>query len=785
MRMRSKTILVAAAVLAVMLSLLFIYVLVQVRQIKAPAAQAPLGPISLNVFLNSSEVLPYNDSHNLAVYALLSYGIRNATNATVTLTAYAKDPMQRIYLLNVSTYCLSCFGEGALGAELASRLGAFGLLNSSGFGYIDIANASRIPPGSIVIIPSGILPLPLANSTGSNIFRMLDEGDTVIYAGTNLSREIRQDGVIILASNATANRLALYNLSEVPFANVTGSARNGENLSLKGPEFQFAYGATYGNVTYVDSRNGTLIAFPNYPTAAWNNVSSMAGDIAKVIDSRFWIPSLGLGQGAFNTSADANGNFGVFANVTRSVRTTSAGQAAAVNSSYSLVRVVSRNQDRSNTVELSFRNSYAWNGIVNAPAVIGEGQVASITVSASNRTSTNVQLHIDVYDRNMSDIVKSIRIGTGPVPSYSLEEVTPTFSLPSGSYILVLKGFYNYRYAESVFYLANATINQTAADFKNGTFAFSVYSNGLPVSNATYRISMDGAYAANGTVGNGEIAYSLPRGTIIGYGTHVFRIDVFGNSYSIPKQYVQTFFYVPAIDIEFAIAIVVVVFLNLILKPPTRDEYYIDVPEFPLLKKDKASVPSAAVLGVFDKINYYYHWKYMPLNVEEVRLGINNNIRINNMPVSVTTQNTDAVLAKLAARGDLVSTLNYYAPKSWVDASKHDVEYLLIFRKLRDYCVVHAILFTDIDTEQAVDMTITKGGKQSGVFIYSTGSKPKKVLLAGESRSFLVFLDEIKRQEFVNRLYGSFGADAEALKLAIDYNYLRLIDCDHLDQMTL
>ncbi len=129
--------------------------------------------------------------------------------------------------------------------------------------------------------------------------------------------------------------------------------------------------------------------------------------------------------------------------------------------------------------------------------------------------------------------------------------------------------------------------------------------------------------------------------------------------------------------------------------------------------------------------------------------------------------------------------MNYYAPKAWVDASKHDVEYLLIFRKLRDYCVVHSILFTDIDMEQAVDLTITKEGKQGSVFVYSTGSKPKKVTISGESRSFLVFLDETRKQEFVNGLYASFGNDAETLKLGIDYNYLKLIDCDHLDQMTL
>jgi hypothetical protein len=777
--------LIIAAVAAVLFAVMCVYLWTVVNHLRQAAVAPPvLGPISSTVALNESRALSYNESSEMAVYALLSYDLKNTTNATATLDAYTRNPIEKIYLVNVSSYCLSCFGSNALRTDLSFYLGEYGLLNASGFAYVDMANVSKIPANSIVVIPSGILPLPLANATGAGIFRMLDEGDTVIYAGTDFSRAIRQDGVIILASNATRARLTLYNLSSVPFANDSKAKPNAENLSFRGPAFQFAYGSDYGNATYINSRNGTVIAFSNYPVSGWGNASSMASDLAKAIDARFWIPDIGHGFVSFGTSNSASGSLGVLANVTKSTNSSITGPER-VNSSYSLVTFVSRNPKGSSETQLSFRNVYAWNGIVNAPSTIGEGQVASITVSANNKTSPTVQLHVDVYDENMTHLVKSIRIGTGSVPSYSLEEVTPTFSMPSGYYLLALKGFYNNYYAESFFYLANATINETSSDFKNGTFAFSVFSNGLPVSNATYTVSMDGAYVSNGTMSNGTLLYRLPHGTVVGYGNHVFKIEIFGNGYTLYAPYTQTFFYVPAIDIEFAIAIIVVVLLNLILKPPTRDEYYVDVPEFPPLKKEKVGVPAASVLGVFDKINYYYHWKYMPLNVEEVRLGINNNIRINNLPVSVTTQNTDAVLASLAAKGDLVSTLNYYAPKAWIDASQHDVEYLLIFRKLRDYCVVHAILFTDIDMEQAVDLTVTKEGKQSGVFIYSTGSRPKPVTLSADSRSFLVFLDETRKQEFINALYASYGDEAETLKLGIDYNYLVLIDCDHLEQLTL
>ena len=296
--MRFKKIIIAAAVFAVLLLALFFYVWLAVHQIKAPASQAALGAISSSVRLNSSAALFYNNSHAIAVYALIAYRLVNATNATFTLNTYTKNPMQRIYLLNVSTYCEACFSENALMTSLVSSLGAYGLINASGFRYVGLQNASSIPAGSIVIIPSGELPLPLANSTGATLFRMLNQGDTVIYAGRNLSNEIRYDGVTFAASPSTSALLTSYNLSPTSFQTNPKVIFNPENLSFRGPAFQFAYGSDYGNVTYVSSRNGTLIAFPNYPQAAWSNASSMASDIAKVINSRFWIPLIGQGSGA-------------------------------------------------------------------------------------------------------------------------------------------------------------------------------------------------------------------------------------------------------------------------------------------------------------------------------------------------------------------------------------------------------------------------------------------------------------------------------------------------------
>ncbi len=161
-----------------------------------------------------------------------------------------------------------------------------------------------------------------------------------------------------------------------------------------------------------------MIAFPNYPTSAWNNASNMARDIAKVIDSRFWIPEIGAWLGRLQSPRRRRAAASASSRTSPGrVSNTSYAKAAAVNASYSLVTVVFRNPRHSDTVELSFRNGYAWNGTVDAPAVIGEGQVASITVSASQQDQhERAAAHRRLRQEHEPDSqVDKDRHGLGPV----------------------------------------------------------------------------------------------------------------------------------------------------------------------------------------------------------------------------------------------------------------------------------------------------------------------------------------------------------------------------------
>jgi len=66
-----------------------------------------VGHVSLSGRLIQSSVLEYDNSRDFLAYSLVSYSATNASVANVSLEIYAKNPVERIYLLNVTGFCVS------------------------------------------------------------------------------------------------------------------------------------------------------------------------------------------------------------------------------------------------------------------------------------------------------------------------------------------------------------------------------------------------------------------------------------------------------------------------------------------------------------------------------------------------------------------------------------------------------------------------------------------------------------------------------------------------------
>ncbi|MDE1845693.1 MAG: hypothetical protein KGH53_00190 [Candidatus Micrarchaeota archaeon] len=776
---------VPIAIVILLLAGIVIYTQSTLGSIQAHSVANSLGQIRFNFSVVSNGIATYGNAQLITPYVVTKYTSSNATFLSLYFNLYSRNPLPNIYYLNTTNYCYQCYSDSALFANVSAYLARYGLVTAtSTLSYINPSQLSKIPRSSIIIVPSGILPVyMLPNSAfpingSASILTLLNQSDTILYIGTNFSRSSAPGGVIFSNSNATVSKLNNAGLVTLPFANKNAS----KTFSyFSAPTFSFGVGGYFGYASYVNTYNGSIVSFTNTQRSGWQNTSAIGYDIAKTLSTHFWLHP--LASGVYSQGSPGSGTIGIPAlNSTMINNKTTI--AKVVNSSYGVVTALIYNSSSLIERALPVKVAYISNGSLSIQPYLGQTQSIPIGVSI-NLNSTRPQLvipHIDLYNKNLTYIT-SISVPFFNTTSNINIIKYYTFQLPSGTYLAVLRNFYNKYYSSAFFNVTNVTLSPISLNFKNGSFVFSVKSNNIPITNTTYSIDVNGAYRVSGNVTNGYILYNLPRDTVLGYGTETFNLQMFGSKYSYSTSNVQQVLNIPTIYIEFVIVGLAIIILNLIVKPPNRDEYYIDVPEFHEAKKFNVKINKGEILSVFDKVNFAYHWKYMPLTLEEIKSGISGNIRYNNIPVSITMQNAAMIMSKLALENEIVSSGGYYAPKRWTSDSGYDIEYLSIFRRIRDYSVGHAILFTDIGASEAADITLSKGGGQTHIMIYSSLSGIKKINVSSDLKTYIVFADEEKLLGFTDKIYRSYGSEAEMLKIGLSYGYIRLVEANNLDQI--
>ncbi len=735
----------------------------------------PSGPISANISLAGSGILYYSNSKLLVPYALLNYTFKNITSTNISLTLYASNPIMHIYLLNVSESCWECsYPISGLNSSLYAYLSGYGLIqNSSSYGYVNLTALPSLPNDSIIVVPSGRLPgALLPDTTRYSSFTLLDilqRGDTVIYAGKDFS-DWMGEGTNNYEYNTSQQ--ILQELSQNSLNTTAISAPKINNYTRYGfyfhsPTFVFSMGNTYGPLTYITVGNGTVVAFSNV-SSAWNSTTDEANDIAKVISERIWMNSLTHGAYTLNTSG--SGTLSVFA--VDNGLPNSQDTRNALNTTHALVRISLSNVKLSKNEEFQFRPSFSPNGSISLPARIGisESFPMIITINASNTRIYPIEILNSTFVNTFTNMPV-----IHPVPP-NRTTIIESFYLKPGYYIASVLGVTD---SSALFDLGALNITPLNVDFEHGVFTFMVTSSGIPVSGALFTGSIDGAYNTSGTVENGVLNYTLPSGTVIKYGTHTLSFDMLGTSYHYSQAYTGNE-HIPAFYIEFGIAAVVMLLINLIIKDPIRDEYFVDVPSFPHMSKTVVRMGSDSIVNLFDTVNNTFHWKYMPLSRDEISAGISNNLRYENMPISITFQNLTEILYKLTLSGSLVALGDYFMPKRWEAGSRHDIEYLVIFRELRDYLVANSVLFTDLDASEYADMVITSSGRQGYIYIYSSSRGMREMRIDGRSKLYIAFLNSETQSLFTESLYASYGPDAEALKIALSASVVQLINIDDL-----
>ena len=792
MRVSRNTILIIAiAAIAVILAISYIYLSALLSHIPVQVQQQP-GVLSLNVSISSQNIFSYDYASRLMPFVLAKYSEKNATSSLFELNVYSRNPVMRIYLLNVTDYCYRCYNEQGLYQNLSSYLQAYGLEpNSTSFSYIGFSQLQYVPKGSIIIIPSGLLPILLLPyspiRSNYSILNMLNDNDTVFYLGTNFTQAIGLLGGVVYTSSAPSiNAFNQSGIGTEP-ASFNGTYLGPKNIYFyfTNQTFSFTNGYSYGPLAYVYSGNGTIVSFSNNEQSGWKNNSEIASDISKAIYGRVWIPSYSYGSSSlppFSTE-NSTGSIGIFAD--SSNLTNSNATITALTSSHPMLTALFSNSKWFGAYDIPFHFSYSPNGTISMPPSLGLGTPTDIGISVNTNTKRQIISYLSFYYPNMTN-VRNVSLGffnVSPIQNSVVKQIS--LALANGRYIAIMKNFYNNTYySGAVFDTVGAEITPILLDFSNETFEFQVTSNGNPVSGVGYSIDINGSYPVHGYLNHeGIIYYKLPNGSFLPPGNVSFGISMLGTTYNYFASRQTIPITVPPIFIEFGIVAVIIVLVNVFIRAPKDENYYIDVQEFRPVERTKISIEKSAIMDIFDKVNTSYHWRFMPLTKSELRGGISNNIKYSNMAIAVTFQNTDRLLNTLIQSGDVMESDGYFAPNAWIGQSGHDMKYLATFRKARDYCITHTMLFTDLDAAgEEADMIITKGSSKAYIMIYSE-KNTKSIRISKDLRYYLLFFSEDDRRDFMSSFYSATGELAEIFDMAISYRNIVLADAENLDQI--
>ncbi|MGC8694056.1 MAG: hypothetical protein ACP5RI_00320 [Candidatus Micrarchaeia archaeon] len=728
--------------------------------------------ISFTANLKSQDLLSSFYGSYIVPYILINYSASNITSLNITARLISSKPPDHIYILNWSGECINCNKNNAFVENLSASLISMNIINSSNpIRIIPESDLSILNSSDYLFILNGQMPQYLFNQTPSGISlleQVLDNGATVIYVGSNFSKTLIAQSVLVPAQNIPS------------FLSTT--SYSGHSIYNQSLPFILSPGKLLNDMSYTQVGNGYIFVFPNYLNT-FPNMSDAANFFSLFMYNNSWIPNIATTSRnlTLNYSSNEGGNIGLLFNSTHLVN--SGYTISQLNSSYVEAYILQSSYGPYFLKRYLFKPYFtAPNGTIDMPLYASPGFPISSQITIFEKYSTFVEPHFDIYTLDMQKIssippifAKNI---SGSFTFY--ENFTPEIS--KGFYIVQLNGYSGQHYASGLLSVPPLSVSYLIGNYTEGKFLFFATAGGKPISNVNAIITLNGNYSENVTINNGTLLYTLPAGASIQQGNETFKIVSLQQSIAIKQYYKPAFVSINQQYIEFVIALIIVILEVTLVKTPFRDEFYIDISSLPEPQKTPIKIRENELINVFNSLNNYYHWRYMPLSKFEFKNAIATNIRVNSIPVNLTYENVEFLLDSLVKKGDVVVADDLYAPSTWITQSKHDIEYLATFKKLRSYLIAHGYIFTDLDKSDVADIITTIHNEKSYIVIYSKTSRfISKLPIQEKFKTYLVFLNDDKLEIFRNNLYSSVSNEAEILRTYISANKVILVSADNLD----
>ena len=815
MKVKRSTVIVGVVVLVAVVALLLALISAIGSALQSIPTPVVLTNQTISVGLVNQSYLFYSNGGSIVPYVLMDYSTQNVTSLYFNVTLLKNPPPRAVFILNASGECYDCANITGLTEMVRRDLVAYGLAaNESGITILQPTGVLNVTPYSELIIMNGLLPEELFQRVGTTkesvLQHLLKEGVSIVYVGGNLNNTVRvgEEGLtfpvsLVLSQNGADPSIQGYLDVCSGCVNQSAIANNSKGFSMRNDSYNFYFignrsGLTpllYGPVTYKNILNGSLVAFPNYPMLMdGGNQTAAALDIARAASMMFWLPKEAGGENSAQLPAgNVSGRVGIILN-SPSIPFHGSISNGSIESSYGRIVAYTNSSYRIGTESdiyayLYYTPQVVSGGSITLPAKVIPGQLTamSITIFTNSVKSGVVEPYINIYNQS-GDFISAITTGyinkTAGSRNISFNKQVQLFLKP-GNYIAELYSSTRQEYAASLFSVDPVVLVPLYINFSDNSYRFKVSVDGQPLSSGiNFSANINGGYPVNGILSNanGTIDYSSPAPTILG--SVVFNLSMLGGTFNYSMQHnVPPLFNSQAQELlEAGVMGLVMLMIIVLVRAPKRDDFYIDVPTVTEQKKVQITVPADDVVGVFDKLNQYFHWKYMPLSKSEFRVGISTNIKYQGGTVNATYENMEDILDRLVQLKKVTELDGLYAPSGWLAGSGHDMKYLTTFKKLRVFMVSKAHLFTDLDVSDLADMVATVRGASVYLVIYSKTSRFTRMPLYKDSKTYLAFLNNDDLLDFKDSLYGIGDNESIRLKMHIEAGRVLLLDADRPEE---
>jgi len=699
-----------------------------------------------------------------------AYG-ENVTSMSASMSLYNETLPTEVYLLDYE--CVQCHAvndEGkesiqVFSEELERQLKASGIIpGNSTLASKKVTQLELLQGKFILVVPTGKIPSPLVDPDSSvNINTLAARGCVIIYIGEELDQSLNRLGFVESVSRADLGALGIsYSPGDVGDAPAPYTMKNGLYSVSSGAESTQA-GAI--SKVRVQGTDGYFVVFPNSLELGWvgTGPESAAGDVAYMIVNSDWRKPFAVAEG----SIDAEPRYHL-PNTVKTIYAT----PSDYNYAFGRVFVTFTDPNKNEyTTYYDINMTNDVNGRLMNPASGVNNTVQILKIYFDEVFDQPRQF--DVYLRTYQDLQKVDEQKLDPVKLYQDPydvRMQYTINLAGGDHVLRIEDYTGNVYAQSYLHIPLVTFASTGRPlWEEGTFTFQLLEDGNPLPNTPVTITVDGLSKKTVTTGSNGI-FTYEAGQSIGYGIHVFEAQSTGRTMSTKLERAReaTFFDNP-LNVGIILGAVLVFGIAIVIRRTEPVKYMIDIPDFPPARKELVKVSKLSFVSLLDAINNEYRWKHMPLTPNELKAGVRKKLTHQGKPILISDYNLDRLMNKLVEEGTVEKALGLYGLSAWEKQSGKSMGYLAAFRKIRNFFIQNAVMFTDLGKRSDCDILVNYRGATLFVHIYQGEDTLKKALLnAKKGRNFVVFNTRSELTDFEEKLEESASRLAVMLKMERD-----------------